>query len=96
MTLQWALDAWQSVTSHGAWIVLAPVCTLISYEVAACVRNFQQHRTTRMLVQKAPAGTTVTSTIRRAGGVVSELVVEVGERATAQPSDADSPNETGT
>ncbi|KAA8877314.1 hypothetical protein F3087_44895 [Nocardia colli] len=89
MTLQWATEGWQSISRHGLWPALALVSVVIGYELIGCVRSLQQHWTTRMVVRQAPPHTTVRSTVRRRGGVVSELIVEVGYQATGSSSNTD-------
>ncbi|MGW4848999.1 hypothetical protein [Nocardia brasiliensis] len=73
-----------SVASWAAVAFAGPLCSLILYRLFDCVRNWQRHLLTRMIVREAPVGTVVTSVTRR-GNAVSSHVVEVGDGPRRPP-----------
>ncbi|WP_159080185.1 hypothetical protein [Nocardia suismassiliense] len=76
------------MASWAAAVAFAgPLCSLILYRLFDCVRNWQRHLLTRMIVREAPVGTVVKSVARR-GNAVSTLVIEVGDGPRRLPEPA--------
>ncbi|QBS43642.1 hypothetical protein [Nocardia sp. CS682] len=78
MMLFSAFDGASAANWAAAAVFVGPLCSLILYGLFDCVRNWQRHLLTRMIVREAPVGTVVESVARR-GNAVSTLVVEVGD-----------------
>ncbi|MBB5916788.1 hypothetical protein BJY24_005700 [Nocardia transvalensis] len=68
---------------RSAWYpVLVPVVATVLYSCLVSVREWQWHKTTRMILAVAPPGSRVLRVSARRGDVLSGCVVEIGERVT--------------